>query len=345
MAWRRLLIEAWLACAAFATAIQARSGPSLLAHPLNDSQDYLAALPQIRSLLDFYRTYGDNVLQYPVHIQSHPPGFITLAWLLKHIGLGSPYVMATICILVGASAVPAALLAASEVASQKLARRAAPFLVFGPIVLFIATTADALYSGLFAWGAYLVIRSIRTGVRSALGGGVALGLALYCSYGVAPLLLLPGVYVVHRRAWKSAVVASVGALAVAAIFTELGFNWFVGLDATRRAYKLSVPGRPYYFFVFNNLAAFAIAIGPAAIVALRRLRDRRLWLLVGAAAAALLLADVSGLSKAEVERIWLPFAPWLLLATAAIPDGLARRWLAVQAAAAIVLQLCLITPW
>jgi hypothetical protein len=44
-------------------------------------------------------------------------------------------------------------------------------------------------------------------------------------------------------------------------------------------------------------------------LALFRLRDRQLWLLVGAALTAVLLADVSGLSKAEVERIWLPFAP------------------------------------
>ena len=27
--------------------------------------------------------------------------------------------------------------------------------------------------------------------------------------------------------------------------------------------------------------------------------------------AAILIADLSGLSKAEVERIWLPFAVWL----------------------------------
>ena len=46
-------------------------------------------------------------------------------------------------------------------------------------------------------------------------------------------------------------------------------------------------------------------------------RDRRAWLVVGAALVAVALADLSGMSKAEVERIWLPFAPFVLAATRA----------------------------
>jgi hypothetical protein len=60
---------------------------------------------------------------------------------------------------------------------------------------------------------------------------------------------------------------------------------------------------------------------------------------------ALAVADLSGLSKAEVERIWLPFLPWVLLATAALPRAGARRWLAAQATLAVVLQLTMAWPW
>ncbi len=35
--------------------------------------------------------------------------------------------------------------------------------------------------------------------------------------------------------------------------------------------------------------------------------------------AAILLADLSGMSKAEVERIWLPFAVWLVVPCALLP--------------------------
>src|SRR5690606_40901761 len=44
--------------------------------------------------------------------------------------------------------------------------------------------------------------------------------------------------------------------------------------------------------------------------------DVRLAVLVAGALLALLIADLSGMSKAETERIWLPFTLWLLPACA-----------------------------
>jgi methylthioxylose transferase len=49
-------------------------------------------------------------------------------------------------------------------------------------------------------------------------------------------------------------------------------------------------------------------------------------------------ADVSGLSKAEVERIWLPFAVWLLVAVARLPAGDRRWWLAGQGVTALAVN-------
>ncbi|MBM0236964.1 hypothetical protein JNW88_07065 [Micromonospora sp. ATA32] len=69
-------------------------------------------------------------------------------------------------------------------------------------------------------------------------------------------------------------------------------------------------------------------------------RDRQsptVWLPL-AAAGTVLAADLSGLSKAEVERIWLPFAVWLLVATARLPAGHRRWWLAGQAATALAVN-------
>ena len=60
----------------------------------------------------------------------------------------------------------------------------------------------------------------------------------------------------------------------------------------------------------------------------------------------MVLADLSGMSKAEVERIWLPFLPWILLATAALPRrrGLLVAAMGAQAGSAIVIQLAIETP-
>jgi hypothetical protein len=49
------------------------------------------------------------------------------------------------------------------------------------------------------------------------------------------------------------------------------------------------------------------------------------------------------MSKGETERIWLPFAPWLLVATAALRGS--RGWLGAQIALALALQLGVRSPW
>ncbi|MER5408754.1 hypothetical protein [Streptomyces sp. NPDC002769] len=69
----------------------------------------------------------------------------------------------------------------------------------------------------------------------------------------------------------------------------------------------------------------------------------RLAVLVVAALLALLVADLSGMSKAETERIWLPFAVWMLAATALLPHP--RIWLVTQATLALLLNHLLLTGW
>jgi hypothetical protein len=57
------------------------------------------------------------------------------------------------------------------------------------------------------------------------------------------------------------------------------------------------------------------------------------------------LADASGLSKAEVERIWLPFVPLLALFAGAVPARLRRPLLVGQVVLALVVQAALASPW
>jgi hypothetical protein len=64
-----------------------------------------------------------------------------------------------------------------------------------------------------------------------------------------------------------------------------------------------------------------------------------------AALIAVIVADLSGLSKAEVERIWLPFAVWLVAATGLLPQRQARWWLAAQALLALAVNHLLLTTW
>ena len=73
----------------------------------------------------------------------------------------------------------------------------------------------------------------------------------------------------------------------------------------------------------------------------------RLWLLPAAAAVAMLVANVSQLSKGETERIWLPFFVFLVPLVAGVGSSVrARRfWLGLQAATALLLQTALLSKW
>ncbi|MGW5672640.1 hypothetical protein ACWEVO_32705, partial [Micromonospora sp. NPDC003776] len=66
-------------------------------------------------------------------------------------------------------------------------------------------------------------------------------------------------------------------------------------------------------------------------------------LLPAGAALVVLTADLSGMSKAEVERIWLPFVVWLLVAAAHLPAPARRWWLAGQALTALAVNHLLFT--
>jgi hypothetical protein len=244
------------------------------------------------------------------------------------------------------------LLATRAVAGEALARRAAPFLVLSPAVVWVATSGDAFFAGVAAWAVALTVLAVCTrGRRSdllAAGGGLLFGYLAFLSYGLVLLALIPLAVAWHKGRLRPLAVAGAGVLAVMLAFAAAGYSWIDGFFAIRREYLESRASvRPYEYFVVNNLAAFAVVIGPVAAVGLARLRDPRLWLLTGGALAAVALADISGMSKAEVERIWLPFAPWVLLAAAALPatTGRVRALLAVQALVAIVLQVALRTAW
>ena len=357
--WRQLLGATWLAALGWAVLLALADGPAGITHPLATGDEYVPDLKHVHGIGAYLSGFVAHV-SHPVagqfawsdHVAGGPPGTLLAFALLARIGLSAPVWAAMLVVVVGAAAAPAATLAVRHVDSERSARRAAPFLAFAPIAIWLATSADALFLGLSAVGvASLAVAASSAGRRSdafALGGGLLLGLALYCSYGVAPLGGVAVAVVVCAKRVRPLIVGAIGVGVVAAAFASSGFWWFTGLDATRIRYAEGLARlRPYDYFLLADLAALAIAVGPAAIAALATLTSRsRLWWPVGGALLAVVTADVSGLSKGEVERIWLPFAIWLLVATAVFGGRRAARlWLAGQLVTALVLQVVLVTNW
>jgi len=350
LGWRRLLGVTFAAAVLWAVALALADGPHGLVRSPSSAVDYLHDVPLVGSPHAFLATFTDRIGGYAVHVRAHPPGMVLLLWGMARIGLSGPWWVAAIEIAGGASAGVAALVALREVAGERSARAAAPFLAFAPAAVVIASSGDAFFAGVAAWAVALLVlatgRGGRRGDALALAGGLLFGAAVFLSYGLVLAVAIPAAVAYARRRARPLLVAAAGTLAVALVFLALGFWWVDGLLATRLQYLAGVArDRPASYFVVANLAAFAIVLGPAAIAGLARLRDRSAWLLAGGALAAAAVADLSGMSKGEVERIWLPFVPWVLVATCALPERGRRTWLALTVATGIALQLAVRMSW
>jgi methylthioxylose transferase len=351
--WRTLLVGSAAATAAWAVSLALVDGVQGLTSPLEARTEYLADVANVGSPGAFLSTFVDRIGDYSIHVQGHPPGMLLLLSAFDRVGLGGSGWAAALCIAGGAIAVPAVLVGVREVAGEEMARRATPFLVVTPAAIWIATSADAFFMGVSAWAVALVVLATgRHGRRSnayALAGGLLFGAAAFLSYGLVLSAVVPAAVAWHRRRFRPLALAAIGAAPVFLAFLAAGFWWLGGFLATREQYFAGVGSRrPYLDFLVANAACLAIVLGPAVTLALTRVRDRRLWLLVGGTLVVLGAAMISGMSKGEVERIWLPFAIWLLPAGAVLVAGRERvttGWLGLQATAAIVVATAVKTSW
>jgi hypothetical protein len=304
-------------------------------------------------------TFADHILtdqpvHWTTHVGAHPPGVFLFYVVLDRIGLGGGGAAGVVTVVVGASACAAVAVTLGALGAEEVARRALPFGVLLPGAVWVGVSADGMFAAVLAWGvALLAVGAADRGAGAdvaALGGGVLLGGTLYLSYGLVLGLLLPAAVLATTRRWRAAVFAAVGAAVVVGAFTASGFWWLTGFERVRVIYAASIAAsRPYSYFVWANLAALAIAVGPAVHAGIRRALATPRPLptaaaaLVLAALAAIVVADLTGLSKAEVERIWLPFAVWLVVPCALLPRP--RAWLAAQAVLALAVNHLLLTVW
>ncbi|QRP46940.1 hypothetical protein [Amycolatopsis sp. FDAARGOS 1241] len=368
--WRRALAAGYATSLAWIFSLALVDGWSRgFTGRLTTPQEYLHEVPGITDIPRFLREFSSRILDFQpnswtTHVSGHPPGATLVFVWLDHLGLRGGAWASTAVVLVAALVTVAVPATVALLGRRDAARAVLPFAVLSPGAVWLGVSADGLFAGVTATGvALLALAAVgfragrRYAVPTALAAGVLLGYGAFLSYGLVLLGLVALAAAALGRQWRVAALAVVGALAVVAAFALAGFWWLDGYHLVVERYYQGVAAvRPYSYWVWADLAAVAVAAGPAVVAAARRgvagaIRDWRgllrdpVLLLGVAAVVTVAFADVSGLSKAEVERIWLPFGAWLLPMTALLPAPGRRWWLAAQAATALVVNHLLLTSW
>jgi hypothetical protein len=283
----------------------------------------------------------------PVNVGGHPPG---LMLVIHGLGLDTAGELSALCIAAAGACAPLGyVLARRLLAHERRARLAGLLIVASPLVLlFGSTSADAVYAaaGLIAANALV---SRRPAGRAL--GAVVFALATLGTWALLAIGAWAAILAWRREGLAAAaVLAAACGLAVVAVNGALalayGYDPIATLRATEALYRNSVASvRPYWFWVLGSPVAWALMLGApiagAGLIAAVRGRPEAVAL-----ATVLVIAAALGFTKAETERIWLPFAPLACVAAAGVlPIARVRAVLAFLAVQVIVVQVVFDTVW
>ncbi|SDS72963.1 hypothetical protein [Actinoplanes derwentensis] len=361
LSWRPLLALSYLTAVAWTSSLALIDGWQRgVAGRLTTEHEYLHEVPGITDIPATLAGFTTRILDFQpdswtTHVSAHPPGALLVFVWLDRAGLGGGAWAGVLCVLVAGLVAVAVPHTVRVLGTDEAARAVVPFTVLFPGAVWAGVSADGLFAGVTATGVALLAHAVARGrATAAVAGGVLLAFGCYLSYGLVLIGVVALAVVVlagaHRR---TAGWALAGAAPIVVAFTAAGFSWLTGYHLiVERYYQGVAADRSYGYWVWANLALLAVAAGPAAAVILRRAvtaarpraRDA-VWVLPLAATTAIIAADLSGYSKAEVERIWLPFTVWLMSGAALIPPADRRIWLAVQAAVALAVNHLVLTVW
>jgi hypothetical protein len=367
LSWRTLTLSTWAVAGGWAFALAMIDGWQRgFAGRLTTRDEYLSQVPSITDIPATLRAFSSRILDYQpnswiTHVSGHPPGaLLTFVWL-DRIGLHGGAWAGLLCLLVGSSATAAVVIAVRAVADEQTARRAAPFLAVAPTAIWVAVSADGYFAGVAAWGTALLAVAVHRRVRfpalAATAAGLLLGWGVFLNYGLMLMGLAAAAVLISADDFRVALrvlgPAFLAAVAVAVTFAVAGFYWFDGYTLVQQRYWQGIArDRPFQYWWWANLACVVCAIGLGSVAGLTRVFDvaairRRsgFHLLLLGMLAAIACADLSMLSKAEVERIWLPFTIWLTAAPALLPVRSHRLWLAVNAGGALLVNTVMVTNW
>jgi methylthioxylose transferase len=362
LSWFATVVLSTAASWVWALALALSDGRLGLSRVYERPGEYLYDVVRVDDIGIAVATYTDRIAyahpeHWRIHVSGHPPGSLISFVLLDRIGISDPFWVSVTVVTLGATAVAAVLMTLDLLGSRALARRAAPWVALAPLAVW-AGHGETLYAAVAAWGVFLLAVACTRGTRRAwtsrclaVVAGLVLGWSLFLSYGLVLFGLLPLAVFTLTRTWRLLPWAALGVAVVVAAFWTAGYTWWEAYPVLRERYYEGIGGeRPYEYWVWADLAAWTFTVGLVTWAAFPRTwtaaRQRvPLAVLATAALAGIVVASLTGLSKAEVERIWLPFTLWIVPMAAFIQDRWRRPLLLSQVVLAILLQTLLLTRW
>jgi hypothetical protein len=295
----------------------------------------------------FLDRFAELAPAVPVNVAGHPPGLLLFAHLTE---LTTPARFAALCVGAAAACAPLTYMLARGLGHEERRARTAGLLAAASpgLLVFGVTSADAVYAALGTATAALLVRRS----WSARGAGaLLLALAAFCSWTLLAIGAFAALVAWQREGWRTAarlaVLCAIPFLVLNASLTAAyGYDPIGTLRATAAVYRHSLAQvRPTWFWVLGSPVAWAVCAGlPLSggwLVAARRPDPGAVAL-----AAVVLIASTLAFTKAETERIWLPFVPLACAAAATvIPPRRLRAILLALAAQALVTQLLFDTVW
>jgi hypothetical protein len=291
------------------------------------------------------------------HSWTHPPGAPLVEWAIWRLAGRSDLALALTIALIGALGVlPTTSLARTLFGEEASVRASVLFVTAPAILLFSATSADAIFMTVCAV-AFVAAARVTRSRRSAIACGATAAIACCFTWGALALIPFAG-WVVwtsstghgRRTASLGAVAGFVGALVLLRLTLRLDLP-AVLLANVRGQLRFSSYRRSYWYWVPGNVFAFLLAIGVPATAALARSTAAawrsRSW--TGPAAilwAIVAVATLSGVFKGETDHNWLFLVPLAVaVGAAAIDDSWLRPSVAFGLGQATVAESLLYTGW
>jgi len=305
-------------------------GPAAWRAPLAYVGEYPGAVDRVGAIPAFLRDFVAMQPSLPDFPAQHPPGAMILYELVDRVwpGLTGAALATTAAACLGVLVV--AGLARDELGEEGERWAVACWVLAPVVVLYVATTADAMWAPLLAGAALAAHRGLeRHSPGWTAAGGLLLWVASMMTFAavlVLPFLLVRALarfgaereWVVRWAAATTAVVLGLAGLCWAAT----GYEPVSAVAAVHRFWVVA-PGsqRVWWIWVFGNLVAFGGMLGFPLLAAVAvRARDgvrARAWGSFEMATLASLVAGaVWGHTKGEVERMWQFLVPFAVVVAA-----------------------------